>query len=210
MTRLVMRRRRGQLPDAAYAAAALVCFLTLLPPTGGAEPNTPIPNFAPDNMTGWLKGPGDEFIQPESGAGPIKSDPALPYVSNAVARQETVKIADLTNPILQPWVREQMRKANEEVLAGKVGFTARARCWPHGVPGFLLYPVHPIFFIQAANDYSIGPTLALAQSLEGTGKLVESRIYPQWGLTPEEGHLFESRGSQIWGADVRHFLERWL
>jgi len=40
------------------------------------------------------------------------------------------------------------RKSNEEVLAGKVGFTARSRCWPHGVPGFLLYPVHPIFFIQ--------------------------------------------------------------
>ena len=69
---------------------------------------------------------------------------------------------------------------------------------------------HPIFFIQAANDYSIGPTLALAQSLEGSGKVVESRIYPQWGLTREEGHLFESRGSQIWGADVRRFLERWL
>jgi hypothetical protein len=147
-----MRRRRGQLPNAACAAAALACFLTLLPPTGGAEPNEPIPNFAPDNMTGWLKGPGDEFIQPESGPGPIKSDPALPYVSNAVARQETVKIADLTNPILQPWVREQMRKANEEVLAGKVGFTARARCWPHGVPGFLLYPVHPIFFIQTPKQ----------------------------------------------------------
>ena len=69
---------------------------------------------------------------------------------------------------------------------------------------------HPIFFVQAANDYSIGPTLALAQSLDGTGKTVESRIYPQWGLTPEEGHLFESRGAQIWGADVRRFLERWL
>jgi len=69
---------------------------------------------------------------------------------------------------------------------------------------------HPIFFIQAANDYSIGPTLALAQSLEGTGKTVESKIYPQWGLTREEGHLFESRGQMIWGADVRRFLERWL
>jgi dienelactone hydrolase len=69
---------------------------------------------------------------------------------------------------------------------------------------------HPIFFIQAANDYSIGPTLALAQSLEGSDKVVESKIYPQWGLTPEEGHLFESRGAMIWGADVRKFLERWL
>jgi carboxymethylenebutenolidase len=69
---------------------------------------------------------------------------------------------------------------------------------------------HPVFFIQAANDYSIGPTLALAQSLEGSGKVVESTIYPQWGLTREEGHLFESRGALIWGADVRKFLERWL
>jgi dienelactone hydrolase len=69
---------------------------------------------------------------------------------------------------------------------------------------------HPIFFIQAANDYSIGPTLALTQSLEGSGKVVVSKIYPQWGLTREEGHLFESRGQLIWGTDVRGFLERWL
>jgi dipeptidyl aminopeptidase/acylaminoacyl peptidase len=69
---------------------------------------------------------------------------------------------------------------------------------------------HPIFFIQAANDYSIGPTLALAQSLEEAGKTVESKIYPQWGLTREEGHLFESRGQMIWSNDVRRFLERWL
>jgi dienelactone hydrolase len=69
---------------------------------------------------------------------------------------------------------------------------------------------HPVFFIQAANDYSIQPTLVLAQSLEGTGKIVESRIYSQWGLTPEEGHLFESRGALVWSGDVRRFLERWL
>jgi carboxymethylenebutenolidase len=69
---------------------------------------------------------------------------------------------------------------------------------------------HPIFFVQAANDYSIAPTLALSEACEGAGKRVQSRIYPQWGLTPEEGHLFESRGMQIWGGDVRRFLERWL
>jgi hypothetical protein len=129
------------------ALAAILCAVAVLRPALVAE-NALIPNFAPDNVTGWLKPPGDEFLRPASGPGPVKSDPAHPYVSNAVARQETVKIADLTNPILQPWVIEQMRKSNEEVLAGKVGFTARSRCWPHGVPGFLLYPVHPIFFIQ--------------------------------------------------------------
>jgi len=127
--------------------AAVLYTVAALGPVLAAE-NEPIPNFAPDSLTGWLKPPGDEFLQPDSGPGPVKSDPAHPYFSNAIARQETVKIADLTNPILQPWVVEQMRKANDEVLAGKVGFTARSRCWPHGVPGFLLNPVHPIFFIQ--------------------------------------------------------------
>jgi hypothetical protein len=136
------RRRRG----ACGAMAAILSAVALWPAL--AADDKAIPNFAPDAVTGWLKPPGDEFIQPASGPGPVKSDPARPYISNALARQETVKIADLTNPILQPWVVEQMRKSNEDVLAGNVGFTARARCWPHGVPGFLLYPVHPIFFIQ--------------------------------------------------------------
>jgi hypothetical protein len=133
------------------ACAAFACVVAVFWPAFAAE-NAPIPNFAPDSHTGWLKPPGDEFLPPESGPGPIRSDPAHPYVSNAVALQETIKIADVTNPILQPWAAEQMRKANEEVLAGKVGFTARSRCWPHGVPGFLLYPVHPIFFIQTPKE----------------------------------------------------------
>jgi hypothetical protein len=120
-------------------------------PAFGA-PTAGIPNFAPDSITGWLKPPGDEFIAPASGPGPVRADASHPYVSNALAPQETVKIADLTNPILQPWVVAQMRKENDAVLAGKVGFTARSRCWPHGVPGFLLYPVHPIFFVQTPKE----------------------------------------------------------
>ena len=140
--------RGSRMRVGAYGAlGSILSIVAALWPALAAD-NTAIPNFAPDSVTGWLKPPGDEFLPPASGPGPVKSDPAHPYVSNAVARQETVKIADLTNPILQPWVVEQMRKANEEVLAGKAGFTARSRCWPHGVPGFLLYPVHPIFFIQ--------------------------------------------------------------
>jgi hypothetical protein len=137
---------------AAWAASAAIACTVAITAPGLAAQNDPIPNFAPDNITGWLKPPGDEFILPDAGPGPVRSDPARPYVSNAVAAQETVKIADLTNPILQPWVVDQMRKANEEVLAGKVGFTARSRCWPHGVPGFWLYPVHPIFFIQTPKQ----------------------------------------------------------
>src|ERR1051326_408626 len=128
-----------------FACAVAAC-------PGIAAPDEKIPNFSPERTTGWRKPPGDEFIQPASGPGPVKSDPSAPYHTNALFAQETPKIADLSNPILQPWVKEQMRKENEAVLAGKVGFTARSRCWPHGVPGFLLYPVHPIIMIQTPKE----------------------------------------------------------
>ena len=49
--------------------------------------------------------------------------------------QPTYRVADLSNPILQPWARALMKKANDEVLAGKVPYIARERCWPGGVPG---------------------------------------------------------------------------
>jgi dienelactone hydrolase len=68
----------------------------------------------------------------------------------------------------------------------------------------------PIFFIQAANDYSDRPTIELAASLEGTGKVVQSKVYPGFGLTKDEGHLLYMQGPAFWGDDVRRFLERWL
>jgi len=68
----------------------------------------------------------------------------------------------------------------------------------------------PIFFIQAENDFSIRPTRELAASLAGSGKVVEAKIFPPFGLTAWEGHLLAGRGPQIWGPDVRRFLERWL
>ncbi len=68
----------------------------------------------------------------------------------------------------------------------------------------------PTFFIQAANDFSIAPTKELAAALADTDKVIESRIYPAFGVTPMEGHLFERNGTMLWGDDVRRFLERWL
>jgi acetyl esterase/lipase len=70
--------------------------------------------------------------------------------------------------------------------------------------------VQPIFLIQAANDYSIRPTRELAEALRGAGRTVWAEVYPDFGVTPMEGHLFESRGAQIWAADVHRFLERHL
>jgi carboxymethylenebutenolidase len=68
----------------------------------------------------------------------------------------------------------------------------------------------PIFFIQAENDFSIGPTLELSAALKDTGKVVEAKVFPAFGISHQEGHLFERDGALIWGPEVRRFLERWL
>jgi hypothetical protein len=127
-------------------------------PVHGADQSA-IPNFASNSNIGWIasgSGFGTDFVQPPSGPGPVTNDPAHPYITNAAAaasgRQPTFRVADLTNPILQPWAVAQMKKANQDVLAGKVAFTADARCFAAGVPSFLLYPANPVRFLQTPRE----------------------------------------------------------
>src|SRR5437870_13074137 len=98
-----------------------------------------IPDFAPTAKTGWALdrsfGVDDLLPPPTGGPGPVTFDKAYPYVPNGSGRPPTYRVADLSNPILLPWTIPSMKKANEEVLAGKVPFRARERCWPVGVPG---------------------------------------------------------------------------
>src|SRR4051812_28420565 len=87
---------------------------------------------------GWFS-VGDDLLPPRSGAGPVVSDPAHPYQSNTSGRQPTFRIADVNNPVLRPWVVDQLKRSNAGVLSGKVPFNARERCWPAGVPGFEVF-----------------------------------------------------------------------
>ena len=119
--------------------------------------NQAIPNFAKTTNTGWVLdraiGPDDLIAPPGGGPGPVTFDKAHPYVPNGNGRQSTYRVADLSNPILQEWLKPSMKKANDEVLAGKVPFRARERCWPVGVPGFDAYSlVEPFFFYQRPNE----------------------------------------------------------
>jgi carboxymethylenebutenolidase len=65
----------------------------------------------------------------------------------------------------------------------------------------------PVFFIHAANDYSINPGEALDARLAQLGKPHRLRIYPPIGRTPEEGHSFPLLGVTIWEPDVFAFLD---
>jgi hypothetical protein len=152
-----MRTRRVIL--GLFAAAGFVSAAT------GASEST-IPNFSPDSVTGWIAGDpngenpvGQDFLPPLSGPGPVTNDKAYPHVDDGAARrngsQPTYRVADLDNPVLQPWVKEALRKENERALSGKPDFTPKERCWPIGVPGWLLYPVRPVWFLQGPNEVTM-------------------------------------------------------
>jgi hypothetical protein len=119
--------------------------------------NQKIPNFAFTANTGWVLdhafGVDDLLPPPEGGPGPVTFDKAHPYVPNNFGARSTYRVADLNNPILQEWLKPSMKKANDEVLAGKVPYRARERCWPVGVPGFDAYSlVEPFYFYQRPNE----------------------------------------------------------
>jgi hypothetical protein len=140
--------------------AGLACAAGALSPALAAEPtggSAAVPNFAPDRNTGWIpdRPTGDDFLPPPSGPGPVMSVKDHPYVPNGQG-QPTYRIADLTNPILPPWAIAQMKKANDEVLAGKVPYITRERCWPAGVPGFTVYTrVQALYFMQTPTKVTL-------------------------------------------------------
>ena len=94
----------------------------------------------------------NDFILPKTGAGPVTWDPAHPYFGNGDGPKPTSRVADLSNPILMPWVKDALQKLNADALAGKSQFTPIARCWPNGVPGAILLRLNPLFIVQTTKE----------------------------------------------------------
>jgi hypothetical protein len=131
--------------------AIMFCASVALPSIAAAP--SAVPDFFSNDVS-W-EAFGSEFMPPASGPGPVASDKTHPYISNQAARATglpaSFRVADLSNPILKPWVVEELRKTNEAVLAGKAMFTREARCWTPGVPSFLPDPGQ-LFFIQTPRE----------------------------------------------------------
>ena len=116
-----------------------------------APPAVKIPDFAPDSKVGWLAA-GTEFIAMPNGPGPVTFDTRYPYVPNGTAEQPTFRVADLDNPILLPWVKDTLKRVNDRAISGKDAFPPQVRCWPLGVPGFVLYPAQPVYMVQTPKE----------------------------------------------------------
>src|SRR3982074_547881 len=145
---MVAKRARGALTGLLCAAAVL------WPAAAGQNGATRIPNFMDDATVGWPAA-GTEYIAMPSGPQPVMPDPAHPYVPNGRGQQPTLRVADLNNPILQPWVKEALKKINDRTLSGKDNFPPQVRCWPLGVPAFVLYPAQPIFIVQTPKEVTM-------------------------------------------------------
>jgi hypothetical protein len=119
-----------------------------------AQQKAAAPDFS-SNQTGWIGigGGGPSFGVVPGRQPPVTADPAHPFVPNGTRAQPTYRIGDLSNPNLKPWVKERMKKDNDEVLAGKIAFTARSSCMPAGVPGFMAFGgATPLYFVQTPRE----------------------------------------------------------
>jgi hypothetical protein len=145
----------------ARAGSVLAALFALSAISAAPEAATPIPDFAPNDHTSWQPDrlDGDNFLYPGEGPGPVVSRPGYPYIPNGegdfAATNPTYRIADLSNPILKPSVIAQMTRDNDEVLNGKIPFMARERCYPGGVPEFVIFRrvgAPMLFFVQSEKE----------------------------------------------------------
>lgn len=67
----------------------------------------------------------------------------------------------------------------------------------------------PMFFIHAANDFTVASGKALDAELARLGKPHQLKIYPRTGRTPQEGHAFLYLGAGRWEQDVFSYLDHW-
>src|ERR1700720_4110127 len=145
-----------KLPRQMINLALVLLAAQVLPAAGApAEKALSIPQFGFADYA-WSKVSDDFQAIEGAGPGPVTYDKSSPYTNNqraSAGRPITLRIADLSNPILKPGAIETMRKANELAAAGKQAYEARASCRPGGVPGFLVMGrVNPLYFVQGKNE----------------------------------------------------------
>jgi hypothetical protein len=85
-----------------------------------------IPDFSGIWSHPYLTG----FEPPRSGPGPVRNKSRLP---NGTGKFQQL-VGDYTNPILQPWAAEVVKKHGEISLSGNGYPTPSNQCWPGGIP----------------------------------------------------------------------------
>lgn len=103
--------------------------------TIAASPSDSQTTPAPDLNGFWTYGFSLGFDPPpEGGAGPVHD--VKTRAQMRAMGQFLVHEADVNNPILQPWVADALRKANDAAKSGHRIPTQQETCFPSGVPNY--------------------------------------------------------------------------
>jgi len=105
----------------------LLIAYAVAPIRSGAQSSLPVPDLSGV----WRHGSLPWLIPPASGPGPV---------TNRSRRRDTgvsnygELVGDYTNPILQPWAAEVVKKKGELSMAGVTYGSPGNQCWPEPVP----------------------------------------------------------------------------
>jgi hypothetical protein len=111
------------------AAASPASGQQAAPAAGQANIDQQSAASIPDFSGVWRHGSLPWFVPPASGPGPVTNKSRLDGVSNYGQL-----VGDYTNPILQPWAAEVVKKNGELSLAGVTFPSPSNQCWPEPVP----------------------------------------------------------------------------
>jgi hypothetical protein len=109
-------------------------FLLLMTLSLAAAPPAASQTAIPDLSGLWNHASLNGLEQPRSGPGPVTNRSRLSTGPQAGVSNGAQLVGDYTNPVLQPWAAEMLRKFGELSLAGKGYPTPRNQCWPEQVP----------------------------------------------------------------------------
>jgi hypothetical protein len=123
--------------------AGLLTASALLSPAFGAD-TAARPDFS-GGEGGWVHNLNATFPPVAGSPSPVVQDPGHPFKGAAW------RIGDLSNPNLKPWVKDVMKKDNDEIDHGKIAFQARSSCLPSGIPSMFL-PGNPLLVIQGPKE----------------------------------------------------------
>jgi hypothetical protein len=164
----MLRQRNFLLFIALGAGATLVLAQTVTsqvgPARGVADAATAIPDFSRI----WIHPAFPWFEPPASGPGPVTNRsrwpqrpggdsgsvavPPLPPGVEGVSDYDQL-VGDYTNPILQPWATEVVKKFGEMSLAGIVYGNPSNQCWPMPIP--FIYKQFMVEIIQQPDKVLI-------------------------------------------------------
>ena len=152
-----MTRLHSLISTAIIVATGAIVFAEAL-----AQPNNFSTILAPDFSGLWRA----EDTEPPGRPG-VRQHPD--YVqrgsrgAGGVRQAPVPAIADVTDPLLQPWTAEALKDVVDRRIAGEVILPARSLCWPNGVPAIVELGGQPIQFLQTENQVTIhhmeGPEL---------------------------------------------------